>query len=806
MSEETPNPYEVLGVERTAEARDIKRAYFTKVREFPPETHPEEFQRIRAAYELLSDEEARRRYDEEQSGQGGFKTDPETSARLEQAVSMHNEGNGPQARALLEQLINEQPDLHVARDMMGMFLLREGYAEAALARFSQLVKDKPDEALYFLHQGFALHNLERYGDAVDSYRRAKELDPREMRIRVALADCLTDFNDLQGGLQELDEAIAQTKAGAAPGDMRDFDLRLHRVELHLRAKTSWKLTEAEVDRLVASLPETADAEMKRWVATRVGSLAAGLFANDRNEEANRLLTRCRKLNPESAVEVAYPPSVTLDVDALPAASQEWLAGQSGGPGSKSRLGTFFIQAVALTAAVGMVALAFLSRSARDWGDILSLGVLLGLAALGVTFSTRHLLKVMTSRLGSFVSLHAMYVVQASWTRVTVWPLFNLKDIQLTNHRTNYAYTHTSVQISFGQGSVVVNFNGEDVAKTWAQSVVNQRRRVLELLSRGLLEAEEGLDFVPAAMLVPKGDGFLARQKQRLAATPWLPYTGALAAAAVVLLLSIPVNSARSDALAWGEVLANDTSAAALKYLARHPSGGHAEEARARVASRYAEAKATLAERLHPETTAAKALRDVLATMEEKGTTQLRYVHEVERDLSPPASARDMELVLPQWLNAGQAQRRTMLTSAVQRVVEQAVGRDRVHLFEGSSATGPNGEALPVTLVVREHTRLADVYYRAPRPWYGLEVRWDVELRFEGEAQPRHHFSVTTHPPPSLQVNAREATAELAYDEMARVAAGDFLGEWVEDWGLPGALEVSSRPNPFATLSASNPYP
>jgi hypothetical protein len=109
-------------------------------------------------------------------------------------------------------------------------------------------------------------------------------------------------------------------------------------------------------------------------------------------------------------------------------------------------------------------------------------------------------------------------------------------------------------------------------------------------------------------------------------------------------------------------------------------------------------------------------------------------------------------------------------------------------------------------VVREDTRLSDARFPARPPWHALEVRWEVEVRFEGEATPRHRFTVTTAPPPTLRVDADEVTAELAYDEMARVATGDFLTEWVEDWGLPGALDAASRPNPFATLSASNPYP
>lgn len=47
------NPYKVLGIEREASEAEIKRAYFSLVREHPPERDPEGFKRVRAAYEQL---------------------------------------------------------------------------------------------------------------------------------------------------------------------------------------------------------------------------------------------------------------------------------------------------------------------------------------------------------------------------------------------------------------------------------------------------------------------------------------------------------------------------------------------------------------------------------------------------------------------------------------------------------------------------------------------------------------------------------------------------------------------------------
>ncbi len=63
------DPYELLNVSRTATAKEIKLAYFREAKKYHPDLNPndpsakEKFQRISAAYELLSDESRRRAYD-----------------------------------------------------------------------------------------------------------------------------------------------------------------------------------------------------------------------------------------------------------------------------------------------------------------------------------------------------------------------------------------------------------------------------------------------------------------------------------------------------------------------------------------------------------------------------------------------------------------------------------------------------------------------------------------------------------------------------------------------------------------------
>ncbi len=78
--------YDILGVDRDASKDEIKKAYRKKAKKYHPDKNPdnteearEKFRKISEAYEVLADDEKRKRYDqygkrgvEQQFGQGGF--------------------------------------------------------------------------------------------------------------------------------------------------------------------------------------------------------------------------------------------------------------------------------------------------------------------------------------------------------------------------------------------------------------------------------------------------------------------------------------------------------------------------------------------------------------------------------------------------------------------------------------------------------------------------------------------------------------------------------------------------------------
>lgn len=55
-------PFEILAVSESANDAEVKAAYLAKIREFPPDLHPEKFKEVKAAFEHLQTQRERVSY------------------------------------------------------------------------------------------------------------------------------------------------------------------------------------------------------------------------------------------------------------------------------------------------------------------------------------------------------------------------------------------------------------------------------------------------------------------------------------------------------------------------------------------------------------------------------------------------------------------------------------------------------------------------------------------------------------------------------------------------------------------------
>jgi len=185
--------YEILGISSDADHNTIRTAYFRMARAHPPDRDPETFERVRQAYQTLSNREARQDYDAMRRFGGEIE---ETLIKAEQAIA---EDRNEDAVRAFKRVLVLNPRLDAVRDQLAQCLLVLKRHPEAVQVLQTLVKRTPDNAVYWCHLGLALSRWANDGDtrqneaaarfarARDAYSRAIQLEPHNPDLYRELA-------------------------------------------------------------------------------------------------------------------------------------------------------------------------------------------------------------------------------------------------------------------------------------------------------------------------------------------------------------------------------------------------------------------------------------------------------------------------------------------------------------------------------------------------------------------------------------------------------------------------------------------
>ncbi|MBE7560521.1 tetratricopeptide repeat protein [bacterium] len=222
---ETRDPYRDLGVGRNAKADEIKKAYFKLVRRYSPELFPEEFTRIRAAYDTLRDPAKRARADltlfSPLEGEIGFS---DCSAEKVSLIKLNQQIKELEQAAGAGVTSTELLRLYKQRSL-ALFML--GEEEKALAEWERLKKLAPGDAevvgniFRFYHKrGYDLAMENRFKEAVEYWKRAQQLEPKNTAILQNLAMALHRLHRDHEGLPYWQQCLSawETQQRMRPAD------------------------------------------------------------------------------------------------------------------------------------------------------------------------------------------------------------------------------------------------------------------------------------------------------------------------------------------------------------------------------------------------------------------------------------------------------------------------------------------------------------------------------------------------------------------------------------------------------------
>jgi Flp pilus assembly protein TadD len=254
--------YQVLGVPEKAQPEEIKSAYRRLLRKYPPEQCPEDFQRIRRAYETLANAKARAAYDA--SIKHKDEIDFHTRAGTE---ALDNEQYGAAIKSFKRILVIE-PSLTFARNLLGTALYWNGEYEKAMDQFLRCTKEDPENSTYHLNLGCAYRLCKALDKAEACFRTAWELDPMDHTVIIAWASLLFySKNDYAGAVRLLRQAIGYD----GQVDFEDFLYFVELVEIAIVAQKDSDLA-ALTREIKAILPD--DDKAREYVAYRFAAQAA----------------------------------------------------------------------------------------------------------------------------------------------------------------------------------------------------------------------------------------------------------------------------------------------------------------------------------------------------------------------------------------------------------------------------------------------------------------------------------------------------------------------------------------------------
>jgi protein O-GlcNAc transferase len=135
-------------------------------------------------------------------------TTEQLQARLELALTMHQQGRLEQAGRIYQEILRIQPGHADAQHLLGVIALQSGQPQRAAELIARAIKNHDGNAAYYTNFGNALQQLNETDSAIRSYDRAIALQPDYANAYANRGNALRARGQLEQALNSYDRALA----------------------------------------------------------------------------------------------------------------------------------------------------------------------------------------------------------------------------------------------------------------------------------------------------------------------------------------------------------------------------------------------------------------------------------------------------------------------------------------------------------------------------------------------------------------------------------------------------------------------
>lgn len=278
------NLYEILNVTENSTPADIKKAYIKMLREYPVEKYPEEFKKIRKAYEILSDPVSRKEYETM------YKYGDEIKFLEEQSFLAFENRDFETAISNLKKILLIDPSLRYIRNQLARAYMYNGDLEKAIEQSQKLINMQPENAIYHYNLAFAYEKFGLTDEAVHHFKEAYRLDPNDINTIYSLSELYIGQKDYRRARQTIEDAL---RSKSNEGFHKFYYLfKLVEIDILEQNEAGIKKTFSRIETLLEKHPEE-----KSYVAREYGKFAYELNNVMMFDWAKKLTERAIELDP-----------------------------------------------------------------------------------------------------------------------------------------------------------------------------------------------------------------------------------------------------------------------------------------------------------------------------------------------------------------------------------------------------------------------------------------------------------------------------------------------------------------------------
>lgn len=280
------NLYDILGINLEADEKEIKKAYVTMIRKYPPEKAPEEFKKIRKAFDVLINPNSRAEY----IARLQYGSDIEELEKV--ANEAMDNGDYDLAIDQYKKILIIEPTMSFAKNSLALALVYNGQADKGIEQLLDLVRENPKNSSYLGNLAYAYKQNEDFDKAEENFIKALELDSTNERN-------LSTFMDIYINKEEYGKAVQYLKKGIennSTEDFREFIYYYEIVRIHTHDNDAQAIKET-IDQVIKVMPE--DKELKGYIFWRFYNLANDLYKSSIFNLAAVIAEKIMKLDEEN---------------------------------------------------------------------------------------------------------------------------------------------------------------------------------------------------------------------------------------------------------------------------------------------------------------------------------------------------------------------------------------------------------------------------------------------------------------------------------------------------------------------------